>query len=168
MDPSRIKPATVALVAAVALSGIGVFCLRLWQPERQVRLHNTNLLDAVGDRNFKRISRFLAPEYSDPWNESGEVALERLREVMRQYFAVTVREEVIRVESEKGSGIVTAHVNLDGRGTAFAEMVTRRVNGLTEPFVFYWRKGSWQPWDWKLARVENEDLHLRSSSGFLD
>ena len=167
MDLPRIKPLTVAMGAAFALLGT-IVCHWLWNADRQIRVHNAKLLKAVGDRNFDRVSQLLAPDYSDPWNESGDVAVERLREVIRQYFSVTLREEVMRVELKDRIGIVTARVRLDGRGTAFAESVTRRVNGLAEPFVFHWRKESWQPWDWRLVHVQNPDLSWNGSGGFLE
>ena len=150
----------------VVLIGIVAFCFLLWQPDRQIRRHHELLLEAVGDRRFGRVEEFLAEDYSDPWNESGKVALKRLREVLRQYFTLTLWEERIGLEVHDGTGTVSAHVRVDGRGTALAEVATKRVNELSEPFLFRWRKESWKPWDWKLVRVENPDLRLSHSADF--
>ena len=53
----------LGLLGACALLAIVLWCAWLWQPERQVRLHQRNFLQALEDRDWERLAEFV-----DQWH----------------------------------------------------------------------------------------------------
>lgn len=134
--------------------------LWLWQPARQVRLHQRHFLDAAENRRWSRFASFLDPAYTDRWGHDRAVVVRETSEVLRQFFALTIESEEWQCEIAGGRGTVTQRLRLEGNGTAIAQFAQQEVNALREPFVFTWKHASWKPWDWQLARVDHPQLRL--------
>jgi hypothetical protein len=145
---------------AVTLFMVALFLGTLWQPTRQVRLHQRHLLRAIEDRNWQRAAKFMADDYSDRWGHDKEFALREAREVFRQFFAVTINQEERSLHVDSGNGMVFARLKLDGTGGPLAHMAIERINALTAPFVFRWQQRSWKPWDWQLIHADQPELEL--------
>ncbi len=155
-----------AALASLALIGIATRCLWLWQPERQLMLHQEHLRDAVADRNWGRVTALVDPGYADRWGYTRETGLQQARQWLGQFFVLTVTAEPVEDHLAPGGGTVTEHWKLDGTGTEAAAMVKDAVNSTGAPFVFQWKHRSWKPWDWTLVRVDNPDLDLRPPEGY--
>lgn len=164
-----MKPSPRLIVAGcvLALAGAGLFLLWLWQPERQVLLHQKNLVQAVSDRNWKRVGRFLSQDYHDRWGFNRETAPRAGAEVFRHFFSLTVRGEKAGVSVEGKSASVFSRLSMDGSGTAIALQVVVRVNQLQSPFQFEWRRASSRPWDWELVSVDQPELSIPEAADFL-
>jgi hypothetical protein len=147
-------------LASLAVVTIILRCLWLWQPERQLLLHQAHLRSAVEGREWSRVRDFIDPDYTDRWGYTRETGIAEAREWLGQFFALTVTAEPVSDELTGDGGTVTERWKLDGTGTEVAAMVLEHVNGVEAPFVFQWRHGSWKPWDWRLARVDNAELNL--------
>ena len=51
-------------------------------------------------------------------------------------------------------------LRIEGKGVGFTDMVIAQVNSIEEPWFFHWhKKGRW-PWDWRIAQIHNEGLHI--------
>lgn len=153
------------LKKSAAIAGIAVilpmlFCLHLWQPERQVLKHHEHLLQAASDRNWKRLTEMMDEKYTDRWGHDRAGAIAESREVLSQFFALTITGEPGECVISGNIATLPAHLKLAGNGTAVAEMAVNEVNALTGPFVFEWTRKSWKPWDWKLTRVDNRQLNI--------
>jgi hypothetical protein len=133
-----------------------------WQPERQSRAHTEKLVAAVESRNWKRLERLVADDYSDRWGHDKAVVMERVREVFAQFFVIELKAGAIDVQAADGQQVARAAVTLQGRGGPFAEMAVQRVGDLREPFTFTWRQQSWMPWDWVLTGVDQPELKVES------
>lgn len=146
------------LLAALIL---GLWLVRLWSAENQVRLQSEHLVRQVEKRNWRAVENFVAADYRDDWGDDRARLMTRLRMVGRFFFdlKITASEARLRVAAPEGSW--QARIQMEARGEAAAE-VTSRVNSLTTPFVLHWRRESWKPWDWKLVRVTNESLEIPS------
>jgi len=131
-----------------------------WQPARQVRAHTEKLLAAVESKDWKRLEKLIADDYSDPWGQDKAVMQQRVHEVFAQFFVIEIKAGEIAVEEADGQGIAKAPVSLVGRGGPIAELAVQRASTLREPFTFTWRQQSWKPWDWALTRVEQPELKL--------
>ncbi len=152
--------------ASILFVAICLWCLWLWQPERQVRLHHEHLIDAAEDRNWRNFGELIDPGYVDRWGHDKTFVIKETSEVMRQFFTVTIRRELIRLDASSGRATVTTRLKLEGNGTAIAQYAMQAVNGLETPFTFDWRQKSWRPWDWKLARADNPRLQMRGGFDF--
>ncbi len=150
----------IAIIAGIVLAVASIYCWQLWQPERQVRLHQENLIAAAEKRNRSRMEGFFASDYSDRWGLNKESALEASQQVLRQFFSLEIKAPIEQCEMGDRSAVITATVRLEGNGTAVADIAQRRVAGLTQPFTFHWERRSWQPWDWQLTRVNQPQLTL--------
>ncbi len=125
-----------------------------------MRLHHTHFLRATESRNWSRIADFIAPNYTDRWRHDKTLILRESREVLRQFFVLTISGDVLRCEISGNHARVTAQLKFDGTGTALAANAQQEVNKLQTPFVFEWTRQSWKPWDWQLTRADNAQLQL--------
>lgn len=150
-----------SIVAVLAFLAVLVLLGR-WQPARQVRAHTEALLAAVEKKDWKRLEKLIADDYSDSWGQDKAVVQQRLKEVFAQFFVVEIKPGEIAVEEADGQGIAKSRIALVGRGGPFAEMAVQRASTLSEPFAFTWRQQSWKPWDWTLTRVEQPELKIEA------
>jgi hypothetical protein len=135
-------------------------CAWLWQPERQVRLHQRHLLDAVGQRDWDKVGGFFDAQYADRWGHDKGFMLRAGREVFRQFLSLQVESEPASCTAGGGRGHISARVRLRGQGGPLAELAVERVNSLHAPFTFEWEQKSWRPWDWTLTRFDQPELEI--------
>jgi hypothetical protein len=159
--PSRVPPNfRNGVYAGLLLAAIvGIFLARLWQPERQVRLHSAHLLNQIEKKNWNGAAEFIGNDYHDRWGHDRGVLLERLHEVFRFVGNPQIAAKDVKVRVESTKGFWQARVTIKGSGE-FAPAIEERVNSLSAPFELEWRRGSNKPWDWKLVRVDNAALEL--------
>ncbi|MDP9003392.1 MAG: hypothetical protein M3N12_01225 [Verrucomicrobiota bacterium] len=145
------------LLAAVIL---GLYLVALWRPERQVRLHTAHLLSQIEKRNWQAAAEFIGNDYQDGWGLDRAILLERLREVFRLLPSTRIEANDPQVRTETVKGLCTARITITGGAGEFASVIQARVNSLTAPFEFEWRRQSSKPWDWKLVSVRNPALEV--------
>ena len=149
-----------ALAGALVGFGIVIFCTRLWQPERQVRLHQLHLIEAVEKRNWSRFSGFISPNYSDRWQHDRNFLLKEPQEVFRQFLSLTLVAQERSLTVQNGNGLVTSQLTLTGNGGPLAQFAVQKVAELRSPFTFEWKQKSWKPWDWELVRFDQPELEI--------
>src|SRR6266853_2756100 len=120
----------------------------LWQPERQLRLHQEHLFKAFTQRNWNAVSGLLAENYSDRWGQTRAILVQQAGEVFRHFSSVSVQEEIEETALTPGGGRVVARAIVSGHGTPVADEVIERVNSLASPFTFEWEHSSGKPWAW--------------------
>ena len=138
---------------------VGVYLIRLWQPERQVELHSTHFLAHIEKKKWKAVGEFIANDYRDQWGHDRGLVLERLREVLRAVSHARIEATGPMVQTENGRGQWIAKITLNGTGE-YAELIKARVNSLDAPFELEWRRGATWPWDWKLVSVRNPEFEI--------
>lgn len=149
-----------ALVSA-GLSLFAVAWLRWWtQPERQVPRAQARLVAALERRNFEDMSRMLADDYRDRWQQDKPIVIERARQVFGQFAILTIEREPSGIEPQEEGWALVEKVRLKGLGGPIAMAARDEVNALREPFTMVWRRRSWKPWDWELKSVEHPALEL--------
>ena len=161
MDRKTRSLATVALLLAAAL-----YAAWLWQPERQVRLHHAHFLGAVERRKWDRMQGFVADNYSDRWGHDKEFVLREAREVFRHFLFLTIQGEPASFIVTDRTAEVRAQIRIAGEGSPIAQLVIEKVNSQGEPFVFAWVRHGWQPWDWRLTRIDHPSLDLDRERAF--
>jgi hypothetical protein len=152
----------LGLLGACVLLGIVLWCAWLWQPERQVRLHQRNFLQALEERDWEQIAKLMDDNYSDRWGHDKGFVLREGREVFRHFIVLDVQGETVDFIMDSGDATVLTRLRIQGRGSAIAEMVMSRVNGLQEPWRFEWRQGN-RPWKWRLIHLGHAQLHIPDS-----
>jgi hypothetical protein len=159
----KIKFLVVAFVIAAAR------CIWLWQPERQIFLHQRHLLDAAENHKWSKIAGFLDSNFRDRFGHDKAWALRESQEVLRQFFALTIHDRDTTLEMSRDTAKVKTYLRLEGTGTPIAEAAQEAVNSAQDqPFEFSWRHASWLPWDWKLTSVDHplieraDELHSMS------
>ncbi len=69
--------------AGLLLAVLTAACLfRLWQGEKQVRLHNEHFLHAIEQKAWAKAGAFMDEQYRDQWGQDRTLVLARLREVL--------------------------------------------------------------------------------------
>jgi len=150
----------IAAVASLVLATIALRCFWLWQPERQLLLHQSSLRGAIERRDWSKVQDLMDPAYADRWGYTRDTGVQAGRQYLGQFFALTVNAQLVDDQLTPDGGTVTERWQLDGTGTALAGMIEDYANQAHAPFVFQWRHRSWKPWDWTLMRVDNAELNL--------
>jgi hypothetical protein len=138
---------------------VGVYLIRLWQPERQIDLHTRHLLAQIEKKNWKAVGEFIGSDYQDRWGNDRPLLLERLREVFRAIPNAHIEVSGTMFHADHGRGHWIAKITINGAGE-FADLIEARVNSLDAPFEFEWQQGVTWPWDWKLVAVRNPALEI--------
>ena len=154
MDRKKIALAALVVLAAA------LYAAWLWQPARQVRLHTAHFLGAVERRQWDRVGKFVADDYSDRWGHDKEFVLRETREVFGQFLFLTIQSDPGTPVIAGREAAVSTPVKLAGNGSPVAQFVVEKVNTLRAPFTFAWRRASWRPWDWQLTHVEQPELEI--------
>ena len=159
MDGKNLR---LALCLAAFVTAI--FLALLWQPARQVRLHQRHLLRAVEKRNWQAVGRFIGAEYRDRWGHDKENVLGRATQVFSQFLLCHLEGEERSLALAEDTGIIAVKISLGGTGGPIAEYAKQRVNVLTEPFTFKWTHRSWKPWDWELIECDHPRLEIEAEN----
>lgn len=167
----KTKP-FLAGAAAVFLLWAG-YCIWLWQPERQVALHQRHLLDAIQQRQWTALREFLADDFEDAQGHDKVWVLKESREMLRHFsiFLLIEDHDTTHRLPDRSEGDepvvakVTTLLRIDGRGSVFVDEIKRRVNASNDPFEFHWRQRSWKPWDWELIYVTHPLLAIQDLVG---
>ena len=146
----------ILIVVAVLLT---LRCLWLWQPARQVELHQRHLLKAAQDRKFTKLAGFLDDHFRTPTGQNKTWALQQSQLVLRQFIALEIRGSETVTVMEGDTARVRSLIRIEGTGTQLAMMAMSAVNDSTATFEFTWQHKSWKPWDYILTSVDHPLLH---------
>ncbi|MGQ9838215.1 MAG: hypothetical protein ACUVRV_09685 [Cyanobacteriota bacterium] len=156
--PSWLRWAVVAF--GVGAIGVGAFW-QYGQPERQVRAHTEQLLQAVEGRNWEQVELLLSEAYADDWGLDKQTALSYSQQVFGQFFRLRIQPQELQVQiSQEDKGNATVWFVIEGSGGPLANLTRDQVNALEQPFQFYWQRPGNNPFRWELIRIENPDLEI--------
>ncbi len=164
MTPGKILSASLGLLVAVA-----GWCIYDWQPERQIRKATERFLVAVEKRDWERVRDTLTDDYADGWDLDRARFIQIASEGMRQFFYLAVEPSdwrITREPTDPPTSEVIVTLAFQGNGTGLAQIAMNRLTALREPFVFRWRKESWQPWSWRLYSAKQPELRLSRDWSF--
>src|SRR5262249_48438844 len=139
---------------------VGIWLIRLWGAENQVRLHAEHLLHQIEERDWQGAGEFLAVSYHDDWGDDRQLMISRLRLGLRFFSSLTITAKEVQIHFEDATATWSARIQIAGSGSEMAPQAVEEINRLTTPFELRWEKQSWKPWDWKLAKVSNPELQL--------
>lgn len=148
-------------LGAISAVALGLFLIRLWQPEQQVRKHSEHLLEAIMDRDWDEFEKFIAEDYHDQWGHDRDAVLQRTRAVARYARGLQINAIAPNVRIENRAGYWRAYISIDGdKDNEVIAMMKERVNPVKTPFELEWHRKSGKPWDWQLVSVRNSELEL--------
>src|SRR5206468_8446200 len=75
----RVDFRTGLFVGLGATLTIGLYCLWLWQPQRQIDRHTESLFYKIEQKNWAGVAGLLGAEYVDQWGNDRALVLERMR-----------------------------------------------------------------------------------------
>ena len=148
------------LIGVVVALVSGLYCVWLWDAERQVLRHTENLFQRIDDRNWSAVEQMIASDYADEWGEDRALVLERMRLVLGQSGQFQISAVDVDCKIDNGIGRWRGRILIESDDSEFISEVKQRVNSLTAPFQLEWRRASSKPWDWKLVRVNNPELEI--------
>ena len=143
-----------------------LYCIKLWRPERQIELHQKNLLHALEDRRWGQVESQFSKEYRDRFGHTRATAMNDLQDGLRQFFALTIKSQGSQIVISGDTATVTVNLTMTGTGTGATEWIMTEVNRLPTPWVFSWRKTNVFPWSWELVQVDNPSLTIPDRSVF--
>jgi hypothetical protein len=150
---------TTVLIAGILL--VAGAWLRWWiQPERQIPRAQARLVAALERRDFAEVSRILADDYRDRWQQDKLIVIERCRNVFGQFAMLSIERKFQELQARDEQWALSEKVRLKGLGGPLAMAARDEVNALRDPFTMIWHRRSWKPWDWELKSVEHPTLEL--------
>src|SRR6266571_6236943 len=93
---------------------IGLYCLWLWQPERQVNRHTQNFLQRIERKDWAGVDDFIAPDYTDQWGHDRGLVLERMAEVFRYLRNVQFSVTNASVSTDNYNAIWRGRIAVEG------------------------------------------------------
>lgn len=127
-------------------------------PEAQVRAAQASLIKAIENRDWSKLEKLLAPNYTDAYGNNHETAIKEGRKYLSTFFTLTLKTDQTTVRAAKGQGMVSMMIRLEGNGVGFSQMIVGHVNQFTEPWVFHWSNPGRWPWDWQVNMIHNDQL----------
>src|SRR5256714_9259962 len=110
----------------------GIYLLRLWQPQRQIELHNVHLLEQIEQHNWKAVGEFIGDTYQDRWGNDRKLLLERLPQVFRALGNTRIEAADVAGRRDEGRGFWTAKITIKGTGE-FADYIQARTKSIEGP-----------------------------------
>jgi hypothetical protein len=158
----RVEFRTGWFAGLVLALTIGLYCVWLWQPPRQIDRHTKNLLHDIEQRNWSRVADLIGTDYADQWGNDRALVLERMRLVLGygHHLGLKAVDPNCKIDNGGRVGLWRGRIVIENDGPELGGMVKERVNALTTPFELQWRHISGKPWDWKLVRVSNQELEI--------
>jgi hypothetical protein len=145
------------IATAIALD---LYCVWLWQTERQIARHTENLFRQVEVKNWNGVAEFIADDYHDQWNNDRALLLERMRLLLAYSRQTRIAASNVTCKIDNGVGIWRGKILIESDDAELTAAIKERLNSLTKPFELGWRHVSGKPWDWKLIRVSNPELEI--------
>jgi hypothetical protein len=139
---------------------VGLFLLWLWRPERQVKRHTENLLQAIEHKDWTAVGGFIAGDYHDQWDDDRARVLERMHEGFRYVRDLKITAFSVSVQVRQRRGQWSGRIWIDSGQSEISELLKEQVNSLPTPFELEWHRLSGKPWDWKLVGASNSALEI--------
>ena len=158
----RVDFRTGWLAGLVLTLTIGLYCVWLWQPPRQIDRHAKNLLHNIEQRNWSRVADLIGTDYADQWGNNRSLVLERMRLVLGygDHLRLNVIDANCKIDKGGRVGLWRSRIVIEDSDPGLGAVVKERVNSLMTPFELQWRHISRKPWDWKLVGVSNPELDI--------
>jgi len=134
-------------------------------PEAQVRAAQANLIEAVEKRDWKKLEKLFAPNYTDAFGHNRETALQDGRKYLSGFFTLTLKTDKITIRAAKGQGMATMMIRLEGNGMGYSQLIAGHVNQFTEPWAFHWSNPGRWPWDWQVNMIHHDQLRGAATYG---
>ncbi len=151
---------TGLLIGLGAALAIGLYCLWLWQAERQIARHTETLFRRVEQKDWSGVADLIAADYRDQWNNDRARVIERLRLILGFSHKTQIDSSDVSCRIDNGVGFWRGRISIHSDAKDLIAMMNERANSVTTPFELQWRHVSGKPWDWKLVRVSNPELEI--------
>src|SRR5947208_16365655 len=139
--------------AGIVVAAIwGIYLFRLWQPRRQIELHNVHLLEQIEKHNWKTAGEFIGETYQDRWGNDRKLLLERLPQIFRALGQTRIEPSAIAIRRDQDRGYWTANITIKVTGE-FVDYIQIRVSALEAPFEFVCQPGTTWHRDSELVTV---------------
>ena len=130
----------------------------LESPKAQVERQQRNIIGLAADRDWDEVRACLALEYEDQWSMNRTDAVALAEELLQGFIMLDIEWTAAEITVNENIAKVRGTAKLSGNGAGVSTLVKERVNQLTQPWVFTWRKDGGKPDDWKLLSVRNAGL----------
>ena len=127
-------------------------------PEEQVRAAQANLIEAVENRDWKKLEKLMAPNYTDAFGHNRDTAIVDGRKYLSGFFTLILKTDQTTLKATKGQGMVTSMIRLEGNGVGYSHMIVGYVNQFNEPWAFHWSNPGRWPWNWQVNLIHHNQL----------
>ncbi len=162
-SPTTMTRKTILLAASILALLAAAWCVFEFQPRRQIQKATERLLTDVENRDWDDVRDTLSPDYADAWGLDRSGIIELASQGFSQFFYLEITPtdwQIALTGDDSPRATVSVKLAFQGNGTGLAQLALGRLQAIDEPFVFHWRKESWQPWSWHLYSAGQPELRL--------
>ncbi len=124
----------------------------------QVLRQHRHILDLAESRDWDAVTACMALEYEDQWSQNRADSVALAEELFTGFITIDLEWTTAEVTMNGNIAKVRGTAKLHGRGMGASQLIMDRVNAVTEPWVFTWRKDGRGPRGWKLLSLRNTAL----------
>ncbi|MDA0812460.1 MAG: hypothetical protein O3C21_08765 [Verrucomicrobia bacterium] len=150
----------VIIVSSITALIVLYHMLFEWPAATQVRLKHEAFLVSIEEGDNAAWDTLLSESYEDQWGFSKSNAMVAMQDVRSQFIGLKITWKPESEVVDSGDGTLAGEMKFEATGFFATDLITSKLNGIEEPWVFAWKKESWLPWSWKLVRIENSGLDL--------
>ena len=114
-------------------------------------------LTALEERDWGAVHGMVSSDYADEWGYEKASVEGQMKELLSQFFFLSITPQIERVQVVKGLGLVVTRLKLEGNGAGFSGPVVAHANAIHAPWFFHWHKRGRWPWSWELVQVHNDE-----------
>lgn len=144
-------PATIVVMVWFAWPYLESSQARVERQQKRIIAH-------AADRNWEGVTELLALEYEDQWSMNRTDAVALAEELLQGFIMLDIEWTTTEITVNENIAKVRGAARLSGNGGGVSALVKERVNQLTQPWVFTWRKDGRRPDDWRLLSLRNPGL----------
>lgn len=129
-----------------------------WNSTAQLEKQQAALISGIEDNRWGRCEKRISENYEDLWGWKRDDLRLVFADIRSQFLAMGLYLDnpVWDVASRKAT--LNAKVRIEGSPLGMGSTIQRMVNREDEPMTFTWEKESWQPWSWKLVRINHPEI----------
>ena len=124
----------------------------------QVERVQQKLVSQAEKRNWLEAKKFLAADFEDQWGHNRNDVIELATAAFEGTLYLNIDWTTAEVTENENIVKVRGTAKMNGSGGGATPLIIKKVNELTEPWVFTWTKEGWKPSDWKLLSMKNAAL----------
>ena len=139
---------------------MGYLLVFRWNTSTQLERQQRALIAGIENNKWSKCEKRIAADYKDRWGWKRDDLKLLFQDVRSQFLSLGIALENPVWDITGDEATLSAVVRLEGSPIGVGSSIQSVVNRESAPMIFTWRKESWQPWSWKLVRMNHPEIEV--------